>query len=597
MKIDKISIRNYRGIKEFNYEPQKKVTVLHGPNGAGKSTVLSSIQYALCGSRQSCIKSDEEAMQVTVEADGTSFARAINKGKNLLGLNGKIVSNKIYSEKVSQVTGTEAEDLRFVSSSDILGNIEPSSFGKLLLKYIPEKIDLSRLKGYCGELTAEEESILEYLIKKTADIDIDDVIAVAGNAAALRREAKRNVSDMKQQIKLFSADAPTRTVKEVEDELLEIAKCEREQDIYSALLREYEQGVKNKEKIENCIKKAEEDILNIGDVEYDQAKVDELTGKINDLIKKMSDEQVNLAAFLKNVEDVKTIIDNLDTSVCPIHKDIVCSTDKSPLKEKLLENMKENEKAAEHCKQNQKEYSDTLEGLQKEKTALLNLRDKYTQKKTIESQLERFKTELKGTKFPEKPDFKEIVDYSGKKAALKAEKLRIESYGSFVNMSERIRAGEVKVRAYDRLAKACCNGGPVVTAIMNDYLDFFNDACKAYCKVIDPDMDIIFYAGGGVTFNVKMGDGRGYIPFADLSSGEKVLVSFAIAGMLNGLVGLGIASIDNIDALDMDGVDAVIRMLDNDSLTESYDHIFLSTTEHSDTMDKLRTLDADFVEL
>ncbi len=89
MKINKISVRNYKGISEFDYEPNKKITVLHGSNGAGKSTILSSIQYALCGSKQPCIKNGEDAMQVTVDLDGISFARAVNKGKNLLGLNGK----------------------------------------------------------------------------------------------------------------------------------------------------------------------------------------------------------------------------------------------------------------------------------------------------------------------------------------------------------------------------------------------------------------------------------------------------------------------------------------------------------------------------
>ena len=96
---------------------------------------------------------------------------------------------------------------------------------------------------------------------------------------------------------------------------------------------------------------------------------------------------------------------------------------------------------------------------------------------------------------------------------------------------------------------------------------------------------------------MKINDDKDYVAFTDLSSGEQVLVAFVITGMLNSLLGLGISAIDNIDSLDMDGVDAIVRILKDDSLVESYDHIFISTTEHMDTMEHLKELDADFVEL
>ncbi|RZV10489.1 AAA domain-containing protein [Natrinema hispanicum] len=49
MRIHKIHIRNFRGIRDFETEFRRSGALFYGPNGAGKSSVLQSIEFLLTG--------------------------------------------------------------------------------------------------------------------------------------------------------------------------------------------------------------------------------------------------------------------------------------------------------------------------------------------------------------------------------------------------------------------------------------------------------------------------------------------------------------------------------------------------------------------
>jgi DNA repair exonuclease SbcCD ATPase subunit len=49
MRIHKLHIRNFRGIRDFQTKLRRKGALFYGPNGAGKSSVLQSIEFLLTG--------------------------------------------------------------------------------------------------------------------------------------------------------------------------------------------------------------------------------------------------------------------------------------------------------------------------------------------------------------------------------------------------------------------------------------------------------------------------------------------------------------------------------------------------------------------
>lgn len=50
MRIHKLHIRNFRGVRDFQTELRRSGALFYGPNGAGKSSVLQSIEFLLTGS-------------------------------------------------------------------------------------------------------------------------------------------------------------------------------------------------------------------------------------------------------------------------------------------------------------------------------------------------------------------------------------------------------------------------------------------------------------------------------------------------------------------------------------------------------------------
>lgn len=70
MKISKLQVQNFLGIKEFKFEP-KQINLIRGANEAGKTTLLETIEKALYnkGRRVKYVKTGEEEANLLVELD------------------------------------------------------------------------------------------------------------------------------------------------------------------------------------------------------------------------------------------------------------------------------------------------------------------------------------------------------------------------------------------------------------------------------------------------------------------------------------------------------------------------------------------------
>ncbi len=84
MKIKSIKIKNFIGIKEFNYNPNPKLNILKGKTGGGKSSVLEAIEKAFnnTGRRTELIRHGEDEATIYVETDnGLEVDRKLREGK------------------------------------------------------------------------------------------------------------------------------------------------------------------------------------------------------------------------------------------------------------------------------------------------------------------------------------------------------------------------------------------------------------------------------------------------------------------------------------------------------------------------------------
>lgn len=84
MKIKSIKIKNFIGIKEFNYNPSGKLNIFKGKTGGGKSSVLEAIEKAFSntGRRTELIRHGEEEATIYIETDtGLEIDRKLRDGK------------------------------------------------------------------------------------------------------------------------------------------------------------------------------------------------------------------------------------------------------------------------------------------------------------------------------------------------------------------------------------------------------------------------------------------------------------------------------------------------------------------------------------
>jgi len=146
MKIERLVLKNFRGIREMDLEFNEKLTVLIGPNGAGKSSILHAIAFPLSdifkqppywerkktsGVRNSDILTGESSAEVQVflrspgKPDHPDFDLALSRDESQ-GVDEAATSTLKKSTLVKQME----EDLR---------RDRKSSGSLLAVRYLPER--------------------------------------------------------------------------------------------------------------------------------------------------------------------------------------------------------------------------------------------------------------------------------------------------------------------------------------------------------------------------------------------------------------------------------------------------------------------------
>ena len=89
MKIQKINITNFLGLRHLALDVDAPVLLAVGPNGAGKSSLIEAIRFALTGETpRAALKKDFPALlsagqtagSVTLQVDGAQVSRNVKTG-------------------------------------------------------------------------------------------------------------------------------------------------------------------------------------------------------------------------------------------------------------------------------------------------------------------------------------------------------------------------------------------------------------------------------------------------------------------------------------------------------------------------------------
>lgn len=609
MKIKRIRTQNYRG-KNLDLEPEK-INLFFAKNGAGKTTLCDAVRYGITG----LVPPDNlhtGAVQIIFD-NGMSIQRARGK-TSVYGMNGKKVTENALNEAIADMIGIPVQhgkktdilrDVKIACSSDVLLNQSPADFSRMLMQYIPETLDTDRILSY---FDGQPQEVLDecnkafppmpekFGMKKIQEIYMyyfDDRKAV--NALLKEKEGAART---------LSPEEPRRTLDEINEDLTKLIAFEKTRMDAIKRQAEYASAKRKREMQEAEIRRLKEKMQNAP--EKPDAAMNEKLDKTREEIEgQIVNKTAQANGIQTNITFFEKALASLDLPVCPISKKLVCTTDKTQIRSETEAMLKQNKEMLTDIKKE-------VEELKKRKEDCILLKKKYDAAKTAYAEFAKLQAELAVYEknlitLPEKPEDETVnpEELTKKKRALEAEKKNAENYAYKQTLLKEVEAHKARYAVETGMIRALEDKGSVRTKIIEFYLQQFEDVCNKRAKQFAPGYVFKFHPDNGVKIFVKTPTMQSrYYPIASCSNGEKVLASFILTDMVNQLTGSRIMFVDNLEAMDIENMQGLRKLLETPEFTDEYDHIFLCGVNHLDVIKtfmgmknakfiKLQEIDAD----
>lgn len=593
MKIKKLIARNFKGYDKLEFEPKHTTYAIVGHNGAGKTTTQQAIRYALTGDlpeepvKKGC---DELEVEVLLES-GADFSRSKSNTKpSKIRLNGKTVTGKALTEYLESTTSVPMEGIKLSSSAELVENLKPEEFGEFIMKFTPEELDFEIVKGYMGAIDPAVEELLKEFLPTGEKFGYERLTEVYTQIFDRRKTWKQELVERQARVNAFKGEKPIQTMSEVNKQIEDIIKKEGEIDGLKLANKAYQRAVESRQAQEKAIAELEAQIAantstrpittEITEIKAAKQKLNEDIISITSAIRLMQD---NMALF-------QATLDNINKPFCPLSERLCCTTDKTALKEEFEESVKATKEEIDRQSKILASKKAEMATVNDKEAAFNKNAMSYNSKVTLMSQLEKRKKEL--ITLPEKP--KALPDgieaLEEQKHNLYVIRDRILAWVQHEKDEDEAAIYAKKWKLADILVSQLRPNGPVATGIAEYYLDVFQNICNDTLEKINPEYKVKFVADKGVRIEVETKTGRGYVPFECVSSGERACVIFALMDLISReLTQLGIMIIDDLDKLDKEAFDSLIKCIMDPDVQAAYDHIIICAVNHEDTVATLKS--------
>lgn len=598
MKIKKLLVKDFQGLhgkREYSFED--KLVVLAAPNGSGKSSMLNALRFGLSGQvpkGKVCADGAAKADVGIVFQDGQSVIREQpEKGSAKYWVNNRVSTKSGVQEALQKESGANAESMKIATASELVGNMKPQELMEFMLSFIPAAFTADKIMQYTGEIPfSAEQTLRQYLPQ--GQFGTDALQKTYEDLFALRKEKKKRVADAASAIHALGAvQMPEETEEELTKAYREAYRvamnAHEEWTAYDAKVKTYTAIKATIDKqsayidtVKNQIAALDEKLKSVeGAPEQSPAPAYEAAKE------ELRAAEGTLRMLTAGADAVKKALATLECSTCPLSDKLVCTTDKTPIREELNTSIAASEK--EIKKQEKK-----IAKLNEKVTAAGNLLALYNEAERIRQHRPALEERLKIAessmpKLPEVPK-KPATVYDPNALSMIQEKLsmfplvkKLEAYKKQWEVLSR------EVEDLETLVSALAPNGRVRNQITQNYLLAFEQFCNDKADVLKPGMRLRFLSGKGITpvLDVR-GDGN-FLPYDALSGGEKILMVYLLLGMFNEMCGLRILILDELSVLDTENFGLLLDVIKNNA--DDYDQVFLAMVDHEDMM---KTLEKKF---
>lgn len=590
MKINTIRINNFRG-KNFDFSPAQ-VNLLFLPNGSGKTSLCDAIRYGITGLAPKDDVYDAKVVISFEKGQHTLVAERDRTRSTVCRVNGRRATEKATNDTISDFIGVPVDEVKIISSSDVFSSKRPEEFLQLLIKYIPEELDINRVMGYFTEATDEVlEECSIFFPSMPEKFGIGEIKAAYEYFFEQRKLLRAIQQNRKAILAGLSPIPPQRTIKEVEDELAELAVQEKYRNSELDKRRQYEAAVRRRAVQDRRIAELQEQIGTEPVTQPSDRQLLEARSRKAEAENKRVSISCELTVVESNLRLFSTTLSNLSTPVCPLSDKLVCTTEKMEIREELSAALQDNERLRTSLTEKIKCQNAVIQECVTEE-------QKYTEQKAAYEQYLRRITELNTYKNnltiipPEPPAINEQAQIEQRKKELISERKNIEDYQNQQNLGQEIDGINHKLAICNYIVSALADKGEVKNSIIEYYLAIFEQVCNSRAAQFAPGYEVKLVAGNGVRIQMKTPANTDFYYHDGLSGGENLIAVFLVLDMLNQLSNTRLMFIDNVEALDKAALENLAALVAKPEFQASYDHIFICGVNHSEVIAAFQNLNA-----
>lgn len=578
--ITTISIRNFKGIEDLQLNA-KKLNAIIGKCGSGKSSLLDAIRFALTGKagKEVIRKGCREASVVLRFSDNSTIERIRRTSENISKCNGKSSTKRSLDEFLTARNMNPCW-IESLCSVDWFAGVSSKDLNNFFMTILPLRAKAETVVELVAQLDKDltekkEKYLMEEILKKQEIFSFNDLANGYNTAYTVRQELKRKYNEMLPRC-TFNETVPAKTREDIEKELNNISQVEAAEKEYSKRLKEY---ASSKKQHDLAIKRLDEmkkelDTYSSCKKPKEETKTQaEADRKLFQVHIKRTNEYIG--TINSTLDLLKRTLDNLDKPICPISEKLICTTDKSQLKEELLSLIQKNENALASnkeflakCEDQVRKRDDIISNYQKEVY-------RYEQKTTLENNISKFIV-------PEILPEPQKVE----KAHLEAKKKELLDLLSILSRYEKVQQNKkelAKIKDKYDLAqfavKVLDSKIGIPALILQRTLRFFEKKCNEKASLLREGFQIHFLSDNGITIQVSPGKGKPFVDMKEVSTGEFVCVAYILMTMIGEATKCHLFLIDNLDRLDTEYLNALLSLLEEDKKIEQ---VFLGGVDHAD---------------
>ena len=584
--MQRIKITNFRNIESKEWFPASKVNFLMGENATGKSSFLKALRFALTGDiSRDDVRDGESSTIVEVELkDGTIFTREVFA--NGIEKPTKVrVNNKATTAK--NLTGILERyfkiplDSVVVATAKEVGGLSPAELSTIILPYIPEKLDVMKVRKQASTtLTTEQVELLcSFFPAFPTEFGLDELETAFDKAFNKRKLAKAELATKLAKSK-WEGDEPTTTISEIDKEYKLYLAKEAEDKASTTAIIAYNNAVAKKAEIEGNIKTLEQELAKISAVKPNPVVLENLQKDKEKLVSQRIDIELLIRTLRANVETFTATLKNLNTSSCPLCEQLVCTTDKTCVKKDIEDILKSNEEAVTIQEEELRKCSSAIAKIDASIAEYRENEALYNKKLLLSSRIQGLRNGI--PTLPPKPATVIKRDFSREKAALDEKRKEVQLYNASLEAMTEIEPLEEVVANLDIVCSQLSVKGDVRENITEYYVSILNDEINKVAEMMRSDYKFSFYTSNGLGLKFKTKAMALPRTYECLSESEKTIMSFFVLHFLNTLSGFKMLILDDLNHLDKKSFEDLMKVVYSPDIQDYYDTIIFASVANPD---------------